>query len=151
MKRKKDLLRKELSELVFIADKLSVSRESSEWYFEVGKEFTTDMAEAVALLMRNFDYNHSIWQTEINGVNAEDITPERSLFWLTGGYQEWRNLDNYNRPWYDCYLEFQEEFGFLIINIVKKAKRLSDIRDGFIKYLNLPVLYEFAISRDLVR
>ncbi len=151
MKRKKDLLRKELSELVFIADKLSVSREKSEWYFEVGKEFTTDIAEAVALLMRNFDYNHSIWETEINGVNTEDITPERSLFWLSGGYQEWRNLDNYNRPWYDCYLEFQEEFGFLIINIVKKAKKLSDIRDGFIKYLNLPVLYEFAISRDLVR
>ena len=79
------------------------------------------------------------------------ITPEKSLFWLTGGYSEWRTLTHYNKPWCECYLEFQEEFGFLIVNIVKKSKTLSDIRNGFQKYLNLPTLYDFAISRDFIR
>ena len=60
-------------------------------------------------------------------------------------------LNHYNRPWCDCYLEFQEEFGFLIINIIKKSKKLSDIRNGFMKYLNLPVLYNFAISKNMVK
>ena len=101
--------------------------------------------------MRSFDKNHSVWETEIDNIKIEEISPEKSLFWLTGGYTEWRSLENYNRPWCDCYLEFQEEFGFLIINIVKKSRTLGDIRDGFLRYLNLPILYDFAISRNLIK
>ena len=33
----------------------------------------------------------------------------------------------------------------------KKSKKLADVRDGFVKYLNLPTLYNFAISRDMVK
>ena len=36
-------------------------------------------------------------------------------------------------------------------NIVKKSKTLLDIRNAFVKYLNLPVLYNFAISKNLIR
>lgn len=151
MKRKKELLDKDLSEMVYIKDKVIISKDSNEWFFEVGKEITSDIAEAVVILMRDFSWDHSIWETEVGNIKIENITPEKSLFWLTGGYKEWRSLEHYNRPWCDCYLDFQEEFGFLIINIVKKAKKMGDIRDGFMRYLNLPILYDFAVGRDLVR
>jgi hypothetical protein len=48
------------------------------------------------------------WNGEIS---TENITPERSLFWLTGGDKEWRTMEYYNTPWCDCYLDFQTEFG----------------------------------------
>jgi hypothetical protein len=109
-----------------------------------------DIAEAVSILMRR-DIDENIWQMEIGDIDIETVSPEKSLFWLTGGYNEWRTLENYNRPWCDCYLDFQEEFGFLVINIIRRSRTLMDIRNNFIKYLNLPVLYDFAISKDLVR
>jgi hypothetical protein len=80
-----------------------------------------------------------------------DIDPEKSLFWLTGGYKEWRSLEYYNRPWADCYIEFQEEFGFIVYNAVKRSRKLNDIKKAYLKYLNLPILYDFAISKNLVR
>jgi hypothetical protein len=43
-------------------------------------------------------------------ISTENITPERSLFWLTGGDKEWRTMEYYNTPWCDCYLD-QTEFG----------------------------------------
>jgi hypothetical protein len=151
MKRRKELLKDDLSELLFVNGKASISKDETGWFFEVGKDITTDVAEATSILMRSFDKNHLVWKTEIDDIKIEEISPEKSLFWLTGGYTEWRSLENYNRPWCDCYLEFQEEFGFLIINIVKKSRTLGDIRDGFLRYLNLPILYDFAISRNLIK
>jgi hypothetical protein len=131
---------------------LNVSKQENEYFFEIGGEATTDVAEAVSILMRKVQWNDPIWDMNIDKkIVYEDITPEKSLFWLSGGNAEWKTLNHYNRPWCDCYLEFQEEFGFLIINIIKKSKKLSDIRAGFIKYLNLPVLYNFAISKDMVK
>ena len=131
---------------------LNVSKQSNEYFFEIGGEATTDVAEAVSILMRKVQWDDPIWDMNIDKrIVYEDITPEKSLFWLSGGNTEWKTLNHYNRPWCDCYLEFQEEFGFLIINIIKKSKKLSDIRDGFMKYLNLPVLYNFAISKDMVK
>jgi hypothetical protein len=127
------------------------SKEENEYFFEIGKELTSDVAEAVAILMRKVDFNEAIWDLEVSNIILENITPERSLFWLTGGYSEWRTLENYNKPWCDCYLDFQEEFGYLIVNIIKKSKTLKDIRENFLKYLNLPILYDFAINRKMIR
>lgn len=131
---------------------LRVTKEGNEYFFEIGPEMTSDLAEAVSILMRKSDWNDPIWNTAIDKkMIYENITPEKALYWLSGGYKEWNSLDHYNQPWCDCYLEFQEEFGFLIVNIVKKSKTLLDIRDGFMKYLNLPTLYNFAISRNMVK
>ena len=127
------------------------SKEENEYFFEIGKELTSDVAEAVAILMRKVDFNEAIWDLEVSNIILENITPERSLFWLTGGYSEWRTLENYNKPWCDCYLDFQEEFGYLIVNIIKKSKTLKDIRENFLKYLNLPILYDFAINKKMIR
>ena len=39
----------------------------------------------------------------------------------------------------------------MIIKIIKDSKKLSEVRDGFIKYLNLPIIYDFAMSRNLLK
>lgn len=150
MKRKK-ILSKELSQTVFNDNQIIINEINGDLYFEIGHELTNDIAEAVSILMRRIDFNDSIWKTEVKNIDIHSISPEKSLFWLTGGYKEWENLNNYNTNWSDCFLEFQEEFGFLVINGVRRAKRLKDIRDYFIKYINLPVLYDFAVERDLVK
>lgn len=151
MKKKKVLLRNELSQIVFNDDRVVVSSFGHELIFEIGNEITNDVAEAVSILMRRLDFNDDIWKTELKNIVVDNITPEKSLFWLTGGYKEWKKLENYKKPWNECYLDFQEEFGFMVIRSVKRAKTLKDIRDGFLRYLNLPVLYDFAVSKNLVR
>ena len=128
-----------------------VTKEEGTYFFEIGSELTSDVAEAVALLMRKVDWNDSLWDMEIEDAKTDEITPEKALFWLTGGYAEWRTLENYNKPWCDCYLDFQEEFGMLIFNIAKRNKKLRDIRNNYYKYLSLPILYDFAISKKMIR
>jgi hypothetical protein len=154
MKRKRitlDEIEKKQDKEIF-NQRITVTNEGGEYFFEIGAEMTTDIAEAISILMRTIDWNDSIWKTKIDKKMIYDgITPEKSLYWLTGGHKEWTTLDHYNRPWSDCYLDFQEEFGFLIVNIVNKSKTFLDIRDSFMKYLNLPILYNFAISKDLIR
>ena len=95
--------------------------------------------------------NDPIWQLEIRNIDTNNVSPEKSLYWLTGGESEWKTLEHYNRPWCDCYLEFQEEFGFLIISIINRSRTLDEMRKLFIEYLNLPTLYDFALSRGLIR
>jgi hypothetical protein len=151
MKRKKVLVKSELSDLVYSDDKIKISKDGSNWFFEIGKEVTSDLAEGVSMLLRKIEYNHPIWNIEIGSVNSQEIVPERSLFWLTGGSAEWHSLEHYIKPWSECYLEFQEEFGFLVISCLKKSKNFGELRENFIKYLNLPILYDFAISKNLIR
>jgi hypothetical protein len=57
-------------------------------------------------------------------------------------------MNNYKKAWSEISLDFQEEFGLRIISILKKSKTMRDIRDGFLKYLNLPILYEFALEKN---
>lgn len=116
--------------------------------FEIGTELTTDIAEAVAIMMRK-QVDDSVWNKQLV-IDYETVEPRRALYWLTGGDNEWISLHNYKQSWSKCDLDFQEEFGFMIISILKKSKTLGDIRDGFIRYLNLPVLYEFALSKSFV-
>jgi hypothetical protein len=151
MKRRKLALKSVGKNDVYNNGIVRLTKEEGTYFFEIGNELTSDIAEAVALLMRKLDWNDGIWDMELEDINVEDITPEKSLFWLTGGYSEWRTLENYNRPWCDCYLDFQEEFGMLIFNIVKRNKKLKDIRNGYCKYLNLPTLYDFALSKNMIK
>ena len=130
---------------------IRISKEENEYFFEIGSDVTSDVAEAVAMMMRKIDWDDPVWDLEINDFIIENTAPEKSLFWLSGGYNEWRTLENYNRPWCDCYLDFQEEFGYLIVNIIKRTKTLGGIKDNFIKHLNLPILYDFAISKNMIK
>jgi len=128
-----------------------ISKEpTGKFYYEIGNEVTVDVAEAVAIMMRIHLDDSSIWKKEIE-FNFDEIEPQKSLYWLSGGDNEWITLQNYNTPWNKCYIDFQEEFGIIIMSILKKSKTLGDIRTGFLKYLNLPIIYEFAISKNLIR
>lgn len=148
--KKKKVLVKNVGDLILTDSFVRVTKFDNQYFFEIGKEITSDLGEAVAILMRNKTEDNSIWELEISDMNL-DIDPEKSLFWLTGGYKEWRSLEYYNRPWVDCYIEFQEEFGFIVYNAVKRARKLNDIKKAYLKYLNLPILYDFAISKNLIR
>lgn len=153
MKRRKLALKSAGKNDVYNSTIVRITKEEDIYFFEIGNELTSDVAEAVALLMRKVDWNDEIWNLDLEGINmnAESITPEKSLFWLTGGYSEWRTLENYNRPWCDCYLDFQEEFGMLIFNIVKRTKSMKEIRESYCRYLSLPILYDFALSKGMIR
>lgn len=149
MKRKKLILSEE-KDLIFSDQKTKISKSENEWTFEIGKYVTNDVAEGVSLLMKNFEKNEDIWNIELDSKSIE-IQPEKCLFWMTGGELEWNNLNNYKKSWRDCYLDFQQEFGLLIVDIIEKSKKLKDVKDGFEKHLNLPILYDFAIQKNLVR
>jgi hypothetical protein len=136
---------------IYSNNMVRISKEENENFFEIGKDFTADLAEAIAIMMRKKELSNStVWNLETTMFNC-DISPEKALFWLSGGYTEWRTLEHYNKPWCECFIDFQEEFGFLIVNIIKRSKTLKDVRDGFIKHLNLPILYNFAISKDITK
>lgn len=148
MKRRKVALQARGNCDLYVGGIMRVSKEENIYFFEIGNDMTKDVAEAVALMMRKVDWNDPVWDI-IYYVN--EIEPVKALFWLTGGYTEWRTLENYNRPWCDCYLDFQQEFGELIYNIVSRNKTLREIRDGFAQHLSLPTLYEFALSKDFIK
>jgi hypothetical protein len=150
MKRRKELIKSE-PDLIFFNGKVLIQENIDSYSFEIGREVTSDLAEAVAILMKMDVKDEEIWNLEIKNIDTDKITPAKCLYWLTGGYEEWNTLENYRIPWSECYLDFQEEFGFMIINIIKKSKNLSDIKNGFVKYLNLPTIYDFALSLDIVK
>ena len=151
MKRKKDLLEKIGSKIIFNDEKIKISKEGNQWVFEINNELTTDIAEATALMMRICGKDSFVWEIEIKDINTDVIEPKKSLYWLTGGNNEWKTLPNYKNPWCESYLDFQEQYGVTIINIIKKSKKIGDIRNQFIKKLNLPTLYEFSLSKNLIK
>ena len=120
-------------------------------FFEVGNHLTTDICEAVAIMMRNKIDDKNFWNKKINDeIDLDAIEIRHCLYWLSGGDDEWKKREFYKRPWNECDLLFQEEFGITVQVIVKKAKTISDIRSGFMKFLNLTTFYEFALSKNLI-
>jgi len=122
-----------------------------DYFFEIGKNITNDITEAVALMLRiGVDENNPIWNTEINDVNTYEINPSKSLYWLSGGDDEWLSGMNYKYHWHECVNEFSEEFGSKIIDIINESKNLRDVRNKIIRRFNLPTLFEFALERGFV-
>jgi hypothetical protein len=130
---------------------VKIGNSKEEYFFEVGSKTTNDLAEGVVLLMKSkkYDENDQFWKIEVRDINYYNISPDKSLYWLSGGDYEWREMNNYKKTWFEASLMFQEEFGIKIINILKKSKTLNDIRIEFIKHLNLMTLYEFALENEI--
>jgi len=127
-----------------------IEKENGQTFYEIEENITEDVAEAVALMMRNTRVDKSIWAKELN-IDLDTVDCRRCLYWLTGGDKEWIKLNNYSKPWNQCDSLFGDEFEFVVRWILKKSKNLGEIRDSFIEHLNLPVLYEFALSKNLVK
>jgi len=120
-------------------------------FFEIQEYCTTDILEAVAIMMRKGVTDKSIWSQNIQkNLDIEHCEFRHCLYWLSGGDEEWKKREFYKRPWNECDLLFLEEFSTTLYVIAKKSKTLADIRDGFVKSLNLPVFYEFGLSRNLI-
>jgi hypothetical protein len=120
-------------------------------FFEVSDVCTTDICEAVSLMMRFNVTDPNIWNRDITkNLDLDLIDSKKCLYWLSGGDDEWVKRHFYKRPWNECDLLFQEEFGVTVLVIYKKSKTLGDIKSGFLKFLNLPVFYEFSLSRGLI-
>ncbi len=82
MKRKRDVIKSENSDLLFTNHRVSIFKSKDDWYFEIGKEVTKDLAEAVTILMKTNGITEDIWNIEIKNVNLDEISPSRSLFYL---------------------------------------------------------------------
>jgi hypothetical protein len=121
-----------------------------DYFFEIGNNITQDIIEAVVLMMRDGidDYNPS-WNTEISDVSTYEIDPKKSLYWLTGGDDEWIYGKNYKYPWHECVNEFTENFGEEIIEIIESSNTLADVKFQIINKLNLPILFEFALQKKI--
>jgi hypothetical protein len=95
-----------------------------------------------------------VWEIEIKGINTDEISPKKSLYWLTGGDTEWKTLPNYRNPWGESYLEYIEGFGMSVINIVGKSKTIGDITSifyfSFIKS-NLSTRNTIKITYNLIK
>ena len=151
MRRKKVDLQVRGNCSVFDDGILKISKELSNYYFEIGGEVTFDVAEAVAIMMRVIDWSSPVWTIGLSDIDTSKMSPERALYWLSGGNTEWKSLDNYDRPWCECYLDFQEEFGGLVYNIITNSSNMMDIRNAYVDKLGLTTLYEFALSKNFVR
>jgi hypothetical protein len=147
MKRKKVETKREFN--ILFSDTIKINYEDNKYLFEIGSEITYDLPEAISILLKSVKKNDPIWDLEIKDINLEEIDPKKCLYWLTGGKMEWEESNNYKKYWHDCLFDFQEEFGWSIIEIVKFAKTFGDIREGFLRNLNLPILYNFALSKNI--
>jgi hypothetical protein len=148
MKKKKVALMKPNN--IWDNDLIKISKDYNGYCFEIGTEVTTDLAEAVAILMRlNSKWNDEIWNLECTDIDYFNIHPSKCLYWLSGSDNEWIKGDNYKKSWHEVQLDFQEEFVIIVISILKKSKNLRDIRTGFLKHLNLATLYNFAIEKEI--
>lgn len=126
-----------------------VKESSGEFFFEVGNEITTDISEAVAIMINKISKNSEVWNLE-NNFN-KDIHPEKPIYWLSGGHKEWRSLEHYKKPWREYNHLLVEEYGDLVKKIIKKSKTLGEIRDNFLKYMNLSIIYEFALDKEMIK
>lgn len=124
--------------------------EKGQVFFEIDDYITQDIAEAVAIMMRKENIDKSIWSKGIK-IDVESMDSRKCLYWLSGGDNEWIKLHNYKKPWIECDSYFANEYDFVVRWIIKKSKNLEDIKNGFIEYLNLPTLYEFALSKNILK
>ena len=136
---------------IYVDNMLKVYKESKTWFFEINREITNDLGEAVSIMIMNTNsIDDNIWNIDVNDENRKLITPEKALYWLSGGDKEWLSNNNYSKPWSECYIDFQKEYGDLIVDIIESSETLGDIRDEFIDKLNISILYDYAISKDMI-
>ncbi len=149
--KRKNQFRENSQKLLNNPNELKITRiNRGETLFELGEVLTSDLGEAIAIMMSTEIKDSSIWKTKVTE-DLDKVEPRRALYWLSGGDVEWLTLENYNKNWTECEWSFQEKFGLTLMEIIKKSETYGDIRRGFIKKLNLSTLYEFALSKNLVR
>lgn len=118
-------------------------------FYEVGDEITMDIAEAVSIAMLREFPQDWVWQMPITF--DKNISPNKSLYWLSGGHKEWKTLSNYKESWSKVGDLFVNKWGDKIKQSVKKSKTLGDIKKYFNKECNFLDIYEFSIKNNLLK
>jgi len=156
-KREKKHVIGEIGILLFDDNQVKVYKKpNGKLYFEstdinLGETFIcNDYAESVAALMRlpNIFNNNKLWKIKIN--NKYDIKVNQVLYWLTGGDKEWSDNANYKFKWEEVESIFTHKFEDTILEIISKSNTLGDIKRGFMRHLNLPIIYEFSLNNNLI-
>lgn len=150
MKKKKVIVSEITGHIIYDQSIIIIKESDGSLTFESKDILTTDLMEGVAIMLKLVAKNDKIWNYKFT-CNPESVSPERSLYWLSGGDSEWNTLEHYNKPWSEYYLDFQKQYGITIIDIIETSSTLMDIRNKIIKYLNLPTIYEFALDKNMIR
>jgi oligoribonuclease NrnB/cAMP/cGMP phosphodiesterase (DHH superfamily) len=147
----------ESKELFIFKSKISIYIEDNIYFFESNNQklsyfLTHDFMEATSALMKLHElFNEDdIWDIKINDDMRKNIDFKKSLYWLTGGYNEWVLNKSYKYDWEYCSDIFYNEYKYILKDIMKSSKTLNDVREGFLKEMNLPTLYEFSLKNNLV-
>jgi len=151
MKKKRVITKvRETSSVIYNSERIRVSKElNGELFFEIENELTSDLSEAIAIVISKGINDTEFWQTSFN-IDINNISPDKTLYWLSGGDREWINRNHYNKSWSEVYLTFQEEFGMTVINIINKSNTFGEIKKAFMRKLNLPIMYEFALEKGFI-
>jgi hypothetical protein len=137
--------------LVYISNRIKVNKEANEQlFFEVDKEITSDLAEAIAMCI-NLGINDKKFLDISFKIITNTISPDKALYWLSGGDKEWATKQHYTKSWNQVYSIFVAEFGPIILDIVNKSETLKDVKNGFVNKLNLPILYEFSLEKGFIK
>jgi hypothetical protein len=144
---KRATVKKLRNDVLFQRNEIIVIKEpNGEHTFQIGKIYTSDVLEAVAILMRNSRWAElDIWDIE---VEIEEVNSINCIYWLSGGEEFW-NHPSCNVEWVDIYPTLIERFEGKLES-VKKRKTLRDIRKYFKKHFNLDTFYDFALSKNII-
>lgn len=151
MKKKKNPFQEKNSHQEVLLDQelVTINQTDDTTYFQIGYQITDDLAEAVSIMIRIINENDPIWNIKIKNKNHIDY--KKSLYWLSGGDEEWLNLSNYNQSWTECSDLYVEEFKQEIDNIINKSFTYKDIKEKFKTKLNMFKMYDFAIANNLIK
>lgn len=154
MMKKRKVIVKEIVDKVLYDNRVLITIDNDNNYmFEAFDIVTNDIVEGIILCMlyENTKIDTSIiWKMKIYD-NNRHIVPEKSLYWLSGGNKEWNTLNHYNTTWSECHDMFSDYFGEQLEYIAYDAITFGDIRDKLMKDFNLIYLYEFALSKNLIK
>jgi hypothetical protein len=144
---KRATVKKLRDKVLFHGNEIIVTKEpNGEITFQIGKIYTSDVLEAVAILMRNSRWSDlDIWDIE---VEIDEINSVHCLYWLSGGEHFW-NHPECTVEWVDIYPTLIERFENKLES-VRKKKTLKEIRKYFKKHFNLDTFYDFALSRSII-
>ena len=144
------------SKIIYQSEKITIANHQDRLCFQIeSKELkeqilTFDVFEAVAAILRIQNYDRNFWNLKISEKDF-DIIPIKAIYWLSGGNDEWSNLDNYNISWSIAAELFEKEFEESITNDINKCKTLGDIKKLILKTYNFSTFYEYAMSKDFAK
>jgi len=145
------------SQVIYSSDFLDIAVYDKKLCFQITihelKEHiqTFDVFEAVAAIISTSKKIEDIWSIPLQLKDFEDIRLGKALYWMSGGNNEWNSCIFYTKPWNECVDVLEDHFTLKITKNFKKCRTLEDVKDLLLKKCSLPLIYDFMLSKDLVK